>query len=124
MRSFLYLALLGVILLTIAIGVRSGIYARKNPGRPINAAMREALEDQGLPQLSTQDSLILADKYNTAHKLKSGLRYLERAPGTGQNTPRVGDTVVAHYDGRLLDGTRFDSSYERHEPLKFRVGVG
>jgi FKBP-type peptidyl-prolyl cis-trans isomerase len=124
MRSFIYLLLLGVILLTIAIGVRSGLYARKNPGRPINSAMREALEDQGMPQLSTQDSLFIAQKYNTAHKLVSGLRYIERAPGTGTATPHAGDTVLAHYDGRLLDGTRFDSSYERNEPLSFHVGVG
>ncbi|MSU69745.1 MAG: peptidylprolyl isomerase [Opitutaceae bacterium] len=124
MRNFLYLLLLGAVLLTISLVVRSGIFARKNPGRPINSAMREALEGQGLPQLSTQDSLVIAQKYNTAHKLKSGLRYVERAPGTGAATPRIGDEVIAHYDGRLLDGTRFDSSYQRNEPLTFRVGLG
>jgi FKBP-type peptidyl-prolyl cis-trans isomerase len=124
LRSFMYLLLLGVVLLTIALVVRSGIMARKNPGRPINAAMREALEDQGMPQVSTQDSLIIAQKYGSAHKLMSGLRYVERAPGTGGATPKVGDEVIAHYDGRLLDGTPFDSSYKRGEPLTFHVGIG
>ncbi len=120
----MYLLLLGVVLLTIALVVRSGIMARKNPGRPINAAMREALEDQGVPQVSTQDSLIIAQKYGSAHKLPSGLRYVERAPGTGVASPQVGDTVIAHYAGRLLDGTPFDSSYKRGEPLTFQVGIG
>lgn len=35
------------------------------------------------------------------------------------------DFVLVHYEGRLLhDGTLFDSSYERGEPLAFPVGVG
>lgn len=37
----------------------------------------------------------------------------------------AGDQVVVHYEGRLLqDGTLFDSSYKRGEPLVFPVGVG
>ena len=123
-RSFLYLLLLGTTLLTIAIVVRSGWLARRNPGRPINSAMREALEDNGMPQLSTTDAQIIAEKYGTAHKLTSGLRYIERAPGTGTATPTVGEEVIANYDGRLLDGTPFDSSYKRGVPLTFRVGIG
>lgn len=123
-RSFLYLILLGTMLLTIALVVRSGWLARKDPGRPINSAMREALEDNGMPQLSTTDAQIIAEKYGTAHKLSSGLRYIERAPGTGTATPTVGEEVIANYDGRLLDGTPFDSSYKRGVPLTFRVGIG
>jgi FKBP-type peptidyl-prolyl cis-trans isomerase len=124
LRSFFYLALLGVALLTIALVVRSGILARKNPGKPINSAMREALDNNGVPQLNTEDARIIAEKFGTAHKLPSGLLYVERAPGTGTATPQVGNQVTAHYDGRLLDGTPFDSSYKRGEPITFTVGVG
>lgn len=123
MRSFLYLLLLGVILLTIAFVVRSGLLARKDPGRPINSAMREALEQEGTPELSTADADLIRQKYPTAHHTKSGLLYVVRAPGDG-GTPRIGDEVIVHYDGRLLDGTPFDSSYKNGVPFTFRLGTG
>ena len=123
MRSFLYLLLLGVVLATIAIVVRSGMLARKNPGRPINSTMREALAAE-TPQLNETDANVIRQKYPTAHRLTSGLLYVERAPGAGGEVPREGQEIIAHYDGRLLDGTPFDSSYERGAPLTFRVGVG
>jgi FKBP-type peptidyl-prolyl cis-trans isomerase len=124
-RNFLYLALLGVVLLTIAIVVRSGMLARKdNPrDRPINSAMREAMEESGRPQLSTQDAMLVAQKYSTARGTDSGLLYVEKQRGTGL-PPTRGATVTAHYDGRLLDGTPFDSSYNRGLPIDFKVGVG
>jgi FKBP-type peptidyl-prolyl cis-trans isomerase len=123
MRSVFYLLLLGAILATGALVTRSGILARSNPGRPINATMREAL-DKGQPQLSTEDDIILAKDYGTAKKMSSGLRYVVRAPGTGDALPKLGDEIIAHYEGRLLDGTSFDSSYRKGIPFVFRSGVG
>lgn len=124
MRSFLYLALLGVVLVTIALVVRSGMLARKDPGRPINSAMRAALENEGTPELPAADADLIRHQYPTAHRTNSGLLYVVRDPGTGKDTPKAGDEVVAHYDGRLLDGSPFDSSYKRGAPLTFRVGTG
>ncbi|KAJ8045377.1 Peptidyl-prolyl cis-trans isomerase FKBP2 [Holothuria leucospilota] len=37
---------------------------------------------------------------------------------------RNGDTISMHYTGTLLDGTEFDSSYPRGQPLTFKVGTG
>jgi FKBP-type peptidyl-prolyl cis-trans isomerase len=122
-RSFFYLLLLGVILATIAIVVRSGMLARKDPGRPINSAMREAL-DAEKPQLDTQDAMLIARTYANARRSPSGLQWVERARGTGNDTPRMGGEVICNYDGRLLDGTPFDSSYRRGVPFTFRVGTG
>lgn len=124
MRSFLYLVLLGAALITLALVVRSGIFARKNPGVPINSAMRAALENEGTHELPEADAELIRAKYPTARRTESGLRYIVRAPGTGKDTPQIGDTIVAQYDGRLLDGTPFDSSYKNGSPFTFHVGVG
>jgi FKBP-type peptidyl-prolyl cis-trans isomerase len=62
-------------------------------------------------------------RYGTAHLTPSGLRYLRRAPGTGA-PPKLGAELTVHYDGYLLDGTKFDSSRDRGAPYKFRVGTG
>ncbi len=123
MRNVLYLFLLGVILLTIALVVRSGMLARKEPGRPINSAMREAMAEEA-PQWSEADTTVIRAKYATAHRLHSGLLYVVTDPGTGNATPRIGQEVTVHYDGRLLDGTPFDSSRKRGAPYTFRLGTG
>lgn len=49
---------------------------------------------------------------------KSGLQYEVLTEGTGKQ-PKATDTVRCHYEGRLLDGTVFDSSYKRNEPADF-----
>ncbi len=49
---------------------------------------------------------------------KSGLQYEVLSEGTGRS-PKATDTVRCHYEGRLLDGTEFDSSYRRGEPADF-----
>ena len=123
MRSLFYLLLLGVGLITLALVVRSGILARKDPGRPINSAMREAMNADN-PQLNAEDARLIDQSYASAHKLPSGLRYIVRAPGEGTLTPQIGDEVICQYAGRLLDGTTFDSSYQRGVPFTFRTGTG
>ncbi len=49
---------------------------------------------------------------------KSGLQYEVLSEGTGKK-PKATDTVRCHYEGRLLDGSIFDSSYKRNEPADF-----
>ncbi len=53
--------------------------------------------------------------------LESGLQYKVMTEGKGK-TPKASDTVKTHYQGTLVDGTVFDSSYERGEPVSFPVG--
>ena len=48
----------------------------------------------------------------------SGLQYEVLTPGTGRK-PKATDTVRCHYEGRLISGTVFDSSYRRGEPADF-----
>ena len=123
MRSIFVLLLLGVVLASIALVVRSGMFARKNPGQPINSAMRTALADNAHPW-SEQDIQLIAQKYNGARDLPSGLRYLVRQPGSGE-TPKRGQIVTVHYEGRFLkDEKVFDTSATREGPFNFRIGEG
>ncbi|OQY05117.1 MAG: hypothetical protein B6I20_01825 [Bacteroidetes bacterium 4572_117] len=70
---------------------------------------REAyLEDNGI----TEDS-----------KTASGLYYIETEEGSGVQ-PIAGDIVHVHYEGRFLNGSIFDSSYQRKVPIKFTLGQG
>ncbi len=48
----------------------------------------------------------------------SGLQYTVLKEGTGKQ-PKASDTVRCHYEGTLIDGTVFDSSYQRGEPADF-----
>ena len=50
--------------------------------------------------------------------LPSGLQYKVLVKGEGE-VPTRSDKVKVHYEGRLLDGTVFDSSYKRNEPSEF-----
>ena len=66
-------------------------------------------------------------KFLTENKLKdgvqitaSGLQYKVITMGEGAK-PLATDTVKVHYSGKLLDGTEFDSSYARDEPISFAL---
>ena len=53
----------------------------------------------------------------------SGLKYTDQKIGTG-DFPSKGDLLVVHYTGTLEDGTVFDSSIKRNQPIEFPVGTG
>ena len=47
------------------------------------------------------------------------------APGDGKTVPKPGDTVEMHYVGKLQsNGNKFDSSRDRGQPFRTRIGVG
>jgi FKBP-type peptidyl-prolyl cis-trans isomerase len=52
--------------------------------------------------------------------LPSGLQYKVITEGAGEK-PKETDTVSVHYKGTLIDGTQFDSSYDRNEPATFAL---
>jgi FKBP-type peptidyl-prolyl cis-trans isomerase len=123
MRSIYILALLGVALATVAVVVRSGWLARKNPGTPINSAMRQAQSQEAGPRFSDADAAIIAQQFPAAQKTASGLLYIVHAEGQGP-TPAPGASLTVHYEGRFIDGKKFDSSRDRGEPFVFQVGLG
>jgi FKBP-type peptidyl-prolyl cis-trans isomerase FklB len=54
--------------------------------------------------------------------LPSGLQYKVLKAGKGPK-PKLEDSVTTHYRGTLLDGTEFDSSYKRNEPVSFKLSA-
>jgi len=53
---------------------------------------------------------------------KSGLKYADLEVGTGTEV-KTGMLVLVDYEGRLANGEKFDSSYDRREPFSFKIGA-
>ena len=67
------------------------------------------------------EAFLAENKNNEGVKtLPSGLQYQVLKEGTGKS-PSASDTVTTHYHGTLIDGTVFDSSYDRNQPATFPV---
>lgn len=67
------------------------------------------------------DDFLAANKLNPGViTLPSGLQYKIIKEGAGES-PSDSDVVTVHYTGKLIDGTVFDSSRERGEPIEFPV---
>lgn len=59
-------------------------------------------------------------KTKGAVKTQSGMVYIPLSEGKGES-PKATDTVKVNYQGTLIDGKEFDSSYKRGKPLEFRL---
>jgi len=53
----------------------------------------------------------------------SGLKYEDITEGDG-DMAEAGQMVTVHYTGWLTDGNKFDSSKDRNDPFKFKLGAG
>ncbi|WP_321777814.1 FKBP-type peptidyl-prolyl cis-trans isomerase [Sulfurimonas sp.] len=115
----------------------SDVFSGKKP-RLSNDEMRKTME--AFSQVKKKRELAMVDKFSNqnikegkafleANKkkdgvitLKSGLQYNVIKEGKGKS-PKLTDTVVTHYHGTLIDGTVFDSSYDRGETVSFPVNA-
>jgi len=66
-----------------------------------------------------QDYLAANGKKEGVKTTASGLQYKVLTAGKGTKFPKATDTVKVHYHGTLIDGSVFDSSVERGEPISF-----
>lgn len=105
----------------------------ENPQQVMESSMRRMQEDKerkAAEELKTQyaDKIAKETAFFEENKSKpgivtrpSGLQYKVVKEGNGV-IPEVNDKVKVHYHGTLLDGTVFDSSVDRGEPIEFNVG--
>lgn len=80
-----------------------------------NAAYLSKLEADALKQVE--------DMKNSMEKTASGLYYKVTKQGNGPKAEK-GNVVAVHYAGKLTNGTEFDNSFKRGEPIEFPVGQG
>lgn len=95
--------------------------------KSIPEAELKAEEIKTQKQKDMQESIdiekYIKDNNLTVVTTASGLKYVMLAEGTGEQA-QSGKTVRVHYTGKLLDGTKFDSSLDRNDPLEFMLGQG
>ena len=84
----------------------------------LEADLRKRMEEE-----KTKQAKALEEITKGFTQTESGLFYLIDADGVGDK-PEKGNSVKVHYKGELLDGTVFDSSFKRNEPIEFSLGVG
>jgi len=108
----------------------SGFAAVMNDNATMEASEADALVRTAMTAVKEEASKVakaegeafLAEnaKNDGINVTESGLQYRHETEGTGVN-PGPTDKVTVHYKGTLLDGTEFDSSYKREEPISFSL---
>ncbi len=98
--------------------VRQAVQAVETRAREADAERRGELMATNL----NEGQAFLADNKTKDGVVEtpSGLQYIVLTEGDGPS-PSATDEVTVHYEGKLLDGTVFDSSYERGEPYGTRL---
>lgn len=120
-----------IVLVVIAVGV-GGIFYLSNSNPPTQSSLDT--NQVVLPTVAPTSAIISPqpaeandatvganmDNYVTT---ADGLKYLDEVQGAGQEV-KTGDTVTVNYVGTLVNGVKFDSSYDRNTPFTTQIGVG
>ena len=81
------------------------------------------LKEERINEQKKRTEKLLNDLSDGYSKTDSGLMY-KFLDNKNSNKPKNGEKVKVHYKGMLLDGTVFDSSFKRNQPIEFTLGVG
>lgn len=91
--------------------------------KELESAQQEKASEQASKNLEAGKQFLAKNKDKEDVKVTdSGLQYKVVSEGEGES-PTAQDSVKVDYEGRLIDGTVFDSSYERGEPVTFPVNA-
>lgn len=115
-----------LVIAQISTGKQSAIAANLTNNQPavVTQAPSSNLEQADYIRMTAMNADSGSDKTSdNVVTTPSGLKYVEIKEGDGA-TPQKGQTVVVHYTGTLEDGTKFDSSRDRNQPFKFKLGIG
>ena len=81
------------------------------------------LKEERINKQKKKTEKLLNDLSDGYSKTDSGLMY-KFLDNKNSNKPSKGEKVKVHYKGMLLDGTVFDSSFKRNQPIEFTLGIG
>lgn len=97
--------------------------SKDSPAPPAPAEPAEPVSEAPAPTALAKGLAFLAENGRRASVVTtaSGLQYEVLASGTGA-MPTANDFVTTHYHGTFIDGSVFDSSVQRGEPIEFPVG--
>lgn len=94
---------------------------KEQAGMLVNGYVMKQKEIQSAANTEEAKKFLEENKKNPdVIETSSGLQYIVLKEGTGES-PKLTDKITAHYHGTLIDGTVFDSSVERGEPIQFPV---
>ncbi|MBI2674243.1 MAG: FKBP-type peptidyl-prolyl cis-trans isomerase [Candidatus Yanofskybacteria bacterium] len=108
-----------ILVVFVAIAVWFVIQKTKEVGRPVTSDVQRP-SDVVNP---SDDKNAVTETTNEPIQYDNGLTVQDVVVGTGK-TAENGDTLSAHYVGALEDGTVFDESYGRGQPIQFVLGSG
>lgn len=100
-------------ILTLALGLLAGCGVKED---------KTTMEKNPSANPATSETFLAQNaKKEGVKTTASGLQYKVIQSGTGES-PKLTDRVKVHYHGTLIDGTVFDSSVQRGQPISFPVG--
>ena len=126
MKALLWAAPLVALLIAGCSGRDNSGYRGNVPGQPtftVTGPSQTALSQALATAEVTGNAPGVPPLTGAIQTTPSGLKYIEQSPGTGAE-PVVGQRVQVHYTGWLTNGTKFDSSLDRGQPIEFRLGAG
>jgi peptidylprolyl isomerase len=100
---------LKIIVVILVVALAAFIVHRTNQNKKL-AVENQQLGSEFLAQNMTKEGVVTTE---------SGLQYKVLQAGTGEAHPTANDKVKVHYHGTLTDGTVFDSSVARGQPISF-----
>lgn len=91
-------------------------------GESLSNEQTEQTKQVEKPNGNDQSQQVEGSNKNNNKPMELGIKTTKE--GTGDRIVNSGDTISAHYTGKLEDGTKFDSSVDRGTPFTFTIGQG
>jgi FKBP-type peptidyl-prolyl cis-trans isomerase FkpA len=111
-----------IVAVVVVVGIAVTLYFMNAPSAPNTANTPTPSKQETQMDWPAQQAAYLAENIKKPgwQTTASGIQYtvLKASDGTGPK-PAPGSEVTVHYEGRLIDGKVFDSSYARNEPMTF-----